>query len=349
MKFPCISALLPSAPTSSSRLTVLRDIGSLPSFDIEPNSFVDETTRRISQTAEDIGRLFDFQKLIDIPPVDVSGIMSAAPPGSAEVLATFQTTFSKLNDADYMTLGVTTLVVAAVMNILGGAFRSGGDKSSNGKMNPKDLETPYGTVGRYNADLAAQYFSVRPLTALKRGVEIAAVASSFGLGLFIDYLQGRLSDAKAQEQRADELTDVLTRLGPTFIKVGQSLSIRTDLLRPAYIRGLSKLQDKVPPFPTAVAREIIEKELQAPVDSVFSSGLEPFAKVVAAASLGQVFKATLRADGTEVRNGTEYLHILVFKHCRVLKYAMLYFYFLCSWLLRLQSRFSVPISWSRWR
>jgi predicted unusual protein kinase regulating ubiquinone biosynthesis (AarF/ABC1/UbiB family) len=89
-------------------------------------------------------------------------------------------------------------------------------------------------------------------------------------------------------------------LGPTFIKVGQSLSIRTDLLRPAYIEGLTKLQDRVPAFPTAAARETIESELGRPIEEVFSSGLEPSASVVAAASLGQVYKAILRADGSEV-------------------------------------------------
>ena len=108
-----------------------------------------------------------------------------------------------------------------------------------------------------------------------------------------------MTEPTREAQRADELTTILTRTGPTFIKVGQSLSIRTDLLRPAYIVGLTKLQDKVPPFPTAIARKIIEEELGKPVEAVFD-GIEATAQVVAAASLGQVFRAKLRSDGSDV-------------------------------------------------
>ncbi len=81
------------------------------------------------------------------------------------------------------------------------------------------------------------------------------------------------------------------------VKIGQSLSIRTDLLSPAYVRGLTSLQDQVPAFPTDVARDIIEEELGQSIDSIFS---EFSSEPVAAASLGQVFKATLKSDGREV-------------------------------------------------
>eukprot|EP00957_Ditylum_brightwellii_P110084 8396160-Ditylum_brightwellii.AAC.1 len=67
--------------------------------------------------------------------------------------------------------------------------------------------------------------------------------------------------------RATELSRLLTELGPSFIKIGQSLSIRTDLLSPAYVRGLRSLQDQVPPFSTAEARQIIEEELGQPIDA----------------------------------------------------------------------------------
>jgi len=88
----------------------------------------------------------------------------------------------------------------------------------------------------------------------------------------------------------------LTELGPTFIKIGQSLSIRTDILSPAYIRGLASLQDKVPAFDSNKAKQILEEEWGRPVNSVLNKiSDEP----VAAASLGQVYKATMK-DGTEV-------------------------------------------------
>lgn len=92
------------------------------------------------------------------------------------------------------------------------------------------------------------------------------------------------------------MAQLLTDLGPTFIKVGQSLSIRTDLLSPAYIRGLATLQDNVPAFDTNKAKEILEDEWGQSLTSILSKiGDKP----VAAASLGQVYKATLK-DGREV-------------------------------------------------
>ena len=160
--------------------------------------------------------------------------------------------------------------------------------------------SPYGDKGTYNAKLAAAYFSKRPFKVASRGIEIASSATFFGFLLLLDFITGQLTEPTREAQRADQLTTILTRTGPTFIKVGQSLSIRTDLLRPAYIVGLTKLQDKVPPFPTAVARRIIEEELGQPVEAVFASGIESSAQVVAAASLGQVFRAKLRADGSDV-------------------------------------------------
>lgn len=100
------------------------------------------------------------------------------------------------------------------------------------------------------------------------------------------------------EQRGRELAQLLTKLGPTFIKVGQSLSIRTDLLSPGYVRGLATLQDQVPPFDTAVAEEILEREWGRPVSAILATPLS--LKPVAAASLGQVYRARLKSTGQEV-------------------------------------------------
>ena len=122
-----------------------------------------------------------------------------------------------------------------------------------------------------------------------RALKIFLTSAGFGLSLLSDF------DPKQEKLRAERLTTFLTRLGPTFIKIGQSLSVRTDLLRPAYIIALAQLQDKVPPFPTSEARRLIELELGAPVDEIFI-GLSNSAEVVAAASLGQVYKVQLRSD-----------------------------------------------------
>lgn len=159
---------------------------------------------------------------------------------------------------------------------------------------------PYGETDTYDPVLAAVYFSRRPWKVFTRSMQIFTATLAFASRLLKDRLMGRLTDPIQEKKRAEQLADTFARIGPSFIKVGQSLSIRSDLLRPAYVAGFTKLQDKVPPFPTALARQIIRDELGRPVEEVFSSGIEPTATVVAAASLGQVYKAVLRADGTEV-------------------------------------------------
>lgn len=88
----------------------------------------------------------------------------------------------------------------------------------------------------------------------------------------------------------------LEELGPTFVKLGQVLSTRPDLLPPSYIAELSKLQDAVPPVPWEAIRAVITQELGRSPEEVFAT-ITP--EPLGAASLGQVYAATL-ADGTEV-------------------------------------------------
>jgi ubiquinone biosynthesis protein len=93
----------------------------------------------------------------------------------------------------------------------------------------------------------------------------------------------------------ERLADALTELGPSFIKLGQALSTRADLLGEEMAADLSNLQDKLPPFDAALARAIIEEELGAPLDSHYAS----FDDVpVAAASIAQVHFA-ITSDGRE--------------------------------------------------
>lgn len=162
------------------------------------------------------------------------------------------------------------------------------------KNKPITYGEPYGESIRYDPDEARKYFKNKPLLKLLRSIEIVIKSSSFGLNILIDKARGDLFDPEKEKIRSNQACDLLTSLGPTFIKVGQSLSIRTDLLRPAYIEALTKLQDKVPSFSTVVSREIIAKELQTSVDDIFVEGLGPSSSTIAAASLGQVFKAKLK-------------------------------------------------------
>ena len=88
----------------------------------------------------------------------------------------------------------------------------------------------------------------------------------------------------------------LEELGPTYIKLGQILSTRPDILPPAYIIELSKLLDAAPPVPVDAVIATIEHELQAPLPTVFATFTE---QPIASASIGQVHRATLH-DGTAV-------------------------------------------------
>ncbi|GKY86705.1 2-polyprenylphenol 6-hydroxylase [Sinisalibacter aestuarii] len=92
------------------------------------------------------------------------------------------------------------------------------------------------------------------------------------------------------------ITRALTALGPAYIKFGQILSTRPDVVGDELALQLTYLQDKLPPFSTEIARKTIEEELGIKVDEVFSEFSEP----VAAASIAQVHRARIAADGREV-------------------------------------------------
>ena len=91
-------------------------------------------------------------------------------------------------------------------------------------------------------------------------------------------------------------TRALTALGPAYIKFGQILSTRPDIVGAELAVQLQYLQDKLPPFPMVQARAMVEAELQRPMDEVFSE----FSEAVAAASIAQVHRARLRDTGQEV-------------------------------------------------
>lgn len=157
--------------------------------------------------------------------------------------------------------------------------------------------SPY-PMNKYDPVSARRYFDGKWGLVVSRAIEVSFFSGTFLTGILLDYATGKLETNS--DVRAEELSVLLTKLGPSFIKIGQSLSIRTDLLSPAYVRGLKSLQDQVPAFSTAEAREIIETELGGSIESIF----EDFpSEPIAAASLGQVYKAVVRNDGED--NGVE--------------------------------------------
>ncbi|GMY29039.1 protein ACTIVITY OF BC1 COMPLEX KINASE 3, chloroplastic [Fagus crenata] len=147
----------------------------------------------------------------------------------------------------------------------------------------------------YSPELLSLKYGSRPIKVLRRTLKILIALGSFGLKLWLDQRNGVLDENK--RLRATELRRIFTRLGPTFVKLGQGLSTRPDICPPEYLEELSELQDSLPTFPDAEAFSCIERELGLSLDSIYSS-ISP--QPIAAASLGQVYKAQLKYSGQVV-------------------------------------------------
>ena len=162
--------------------------------------------------------------------------------------------------------------------------------------NPKPIPalSELDNIRRYDAPAIANYYGRRPWKVLWRAIEVLWSFAFFIACLLWD--QGTHQIEIYKQQRAEDLRELLTRLGPTFIKVGQALSTRPDLVRRDYLIELIKLQDQLPPFDNDLAFQLIETQLGMKVDEAYR---EISAHPVAAASLGQVYRAMLYS-GEEV-------------------------------------------------
>jgi len=147
----------------------------------------------------------------------------------------------------------------------------------------------------YDPNLLKEFFDKRPNAVLNRLVQIVTVGSGFMTNILLDTIfQRTRNNPDLEVQRVSELRDVITSLGPFFIKIGQALSIRPDVLSPRSMVELQKLCDKVPSYDSVTAFQTIEDELGVTMEELFDD-ITP--EPVAAASLGQVYKAKLKSNG----------------------------------------------------
>lgn len=142
---------------------------------------------------------------------------------------------------------------------------------------------------RYEPEAIAAYYSRRPFQVIGRIFAVLLPCFSFAFGLWWDKQWGR--SLKTQQRRAVQLRELLTQLGPAYIKIGQALSTRPDLVPPGYLEELTQLQDQLPPFDNAIAYRFIQEELGQTPEEIYAE-LSP--NPIAAASLGQVYKGKLK-------------------------------------------------------
>ena len=143
---------------------------------------------------------------------------------------------------------------------------------------------------RYDPGRDLRWLLLRPWVGVPRLIQVLWTLGGLVLVLLF---RGGSPDAAVQQQLARRILNTLTGLGPCFIKVGQALSTRPDLVRRDWLEELTKLQDNLPSFSHSIALARIEEELGAPAHELFAE----FPDVpIAAASLGQVYKARLEGS-----------------------------------------------------
>ena len=140
---------------------------------------------------------------------------------------------------------------------------------------------------RYDPDADLRWLILRPWIWISRLTEVISRLGWLAITLVA---QSSSPDPRVQQRLARSILATLSALGPCFIKVGQALSTRPDLVKREWLEELTRLQDDLPPFPHGVALELIDQELGAPAQQLFAE-FPDFP--VAAASLGQVYRARL--------------------------------------------------------
>ena len=142
-------------------------------------------------------------------------------------------------------------------------------------------------LDRYDINAIANYYRNQPLRVWWRCIVIFVPL----IWLFIRLRLSAKASTEELRKLAIESRKLITRLGPAFIKIGQALSTRPDIVPPVFMDELAELQDQLPPFPNEIAFQFIRDALGADASEVYA---EISDNPIAAASLGQVYKGKLK-------------------------------------------------------
>ena len=158
---------------------------------------------------------------------------------------------------------------------------------------PAELSDFIEAAGLLSYDPAAitRIYAGHPNRLLLRLWQTLMPISLFLVGVAVDRFTGLLNNPGRARERARECAQLLVALGPAFIKAGQALSTRPDIVPPVLLEELAQLQDQLPGFDGALAMACIEEDLGAPISEIYTQlDREP----ISAASLGQVHRGTLK-------------------------------------------------------
>ena len=142
----------------------------------------------------------------------------------------------------------------------------------------------------YDPAAITRIYAGHPQRLLRRLWQTLLPIGLLLLGLATDWVLGLLKSPERARNRAKECAELLVELGPAFIKAGQALSTRPDIIPPVLLEELAQLQDQLPGFDSDLAMACIEEDLGAPIEEIFKDlEREP----ISAASLGQVHRGVL--------------------------------------------------------
>ena len=144
----------------------------------------------------------------------------------------------------------------------------------------------------YDPEAITRIYAGHPQRLFRRFWQTLVPIGLYLLGVGFDWLIQRLKDPEIARARAKEAADLVASLGPAFIKAGQALSTRPDIVPPLLLEELAQLQDQLPGFESALAMACIEEDLGAPVSEIYAQ-LDP--EPISAASLGQVHRGVLHS------------------------------------------------------